>query len=149
MPGIQMRSVLRLLILSIGMLATGCGGGSDRPETANVSGKLTLDGKPLPGYIVTFQPTSGRPSVSNMPTNAEGRFELWYTFRDKGAKVGKHKVTLAFSPTDDDAAIEAEAGRVTGDAKQIAEKYGTLDVPPLEFAVTKDTTDANFDIKLD
>ncbi|TWT57200.1 hypothetical protein KOR42_05580 [Thalassoglobus neptunius] len=130
------------------LFAVGCGGQSDRPEMATVSGKLTLDGKPLPGYIVTFQPSTGRPSVSNMPTNAEGQFELWYTYKDKGAKVDKHKVTLAYSPTSDDEAMAAQSGNVTGNPKAIAEKYGTVAVTPLEFEVSDNTTEANIDISL-
>ncbi|MEW4490755.1 hypothetical protein AB1L42_21920 [Thalassoglobus sp. JC818] len=145
---IQRRRVLWGGTLAVCFLAIGCGGRGDRPEMANVSGKLTLDGKPLPGYIVTFQPTSGRPSVSNMPTNAEGQYELWYTFKDKGAKVDKHKVTLAYSPISDEEAMAAQSGNVSGSAKAVAEKYGTVTVTPLEFDVTENTTEANIDISL-
>lgn len=148
MNSTQERWVAGILILSAGILAAGCGGGSDRPETANVSGRLMMNGKPLPGYIVTFHPASGRPSVSNAPTNAEGQYELWYTFRDKGAKVDKHKVTLAYSPADDKAAMEAQSGNVTGDARKIAEQFGTVEVTPLQFDVTNDTTEADFDIPI-
>lgn len=143
---IQTRWVRGILFLSIGIFAAGCGGGSDRPETATVSGRLSVNGAALPGYIVTFHPASGRPSVSNAPTDAEGKFELWYTFRDKGAKVDKHKVTLAYSPSDDKGAMEALSGDVKGVARNIAERYGTVEVTPLEFDVTNDTTEANFDI---
>ncbi len=43
------------------LLSMGCGGG-DMPELGDVSGKVTLDGKPLVGINILFTPEKGRPA---------------------------------------------------------------------------------------
>ena len=58
-----------------------------------VTGTVTLDGKPLPGATVIFQPEDGsRPSIG--VTDESGRYELGYTQKVKGALVGKHRVSI-------------------------------------------------------
>jgi hypothetical protein len=46
----------RLFVLLLGLSAVGCGLNSK----GNISGKVLYDGKPLPGGLVTFVPTSGQ-----------------------------------------------------------------------------------------
>ena len=62
-----------LLLASICLLITGCGG----PERAKVSGHLTLDGKPLADGLVTFRPSAGTdgPEFSGMLLNGDYRVE--------------------------------------------------------------------------
>jgi hypothetical protein len=68
-----------------------------------VAGTVTLDGEPVPGAVVTFQPQgSGGRSPGPGSTgrcNTEGRFEL-KTIRDEpGAVVGTHNVRInSYSP---------------------------------------------------
>jgi hypothetical protein len=75
------------------VLLTGCGRG-DRPPLGYVTGRVTIDGEPLVGVIVTFLPESGRPAVAT--TDADGRYELEYLGGVKGAKIGP--TTVAFMP---------------------------------------------------
>jgi hypothetical protein len=71
----------------------GCGGG---PEVAPVTGRVTLDGRPLEHADVTFQPDrSQRPS--NGRTNADGRYQLAYKRGQPGALVGEHTVRINVS----------------------------------------------------
>lgn len=72
------------------MLALGCSDGG--PELTTVTGTITLDGKPMPGVLVTFAPAAGSPSYGK--TDAEGKYDLWYTDDKKGAMLGKHDVML-------------------------------------------------------
>ncbi len=73
---------------------SGCGGADgDLPELGQVSGTITLDGKPLPNADITFQPTK-EGGLSTGWTNAEGRYELHYKRGVKGAAVGKHIVRI-------------------------------------------------------
>jgi hypothetical protein len=70
-----------------------------------VSGKVTLDGKPVPNLTVTFQPVAADSSAGPRPaavgsTNDQGEYEL--TVPDpsgpkKGALVGKHRVAFTRS----------------------------------------------------
>ncbi len=69
---------------------------SDRPPLGGVHGTVTLDGQPLAGAIVTFEPLeAGRGSIAM--TDAQGRYELIYIRNDKGAKVGAHRVQITTS----------------------------------------------------
>ena len=76
----------------LGLIA-GCSGGGDTPELADVSGRVTFDGSPLSEATVIFQPDAGRPSAGK--TDTDGNYELKYTSRNSGAKVGKHKVIIS------------------------------------------------------
>jgi hypothetical protein len=69
---------------------------NDRPPLGGVHGTVTLDGQPLAGAIVTFEPVGpGRGSIAM--TDAQGRYELIYIRNDKGAKVGAHRVQITTS----------------------------------------------------
>ena len=76
--------------MSLAMLA-----GCDRsgPELAPVSGRVTLDGQPISGARLTFQP-EGRGSPSSGSTDRDGRYELGYKRGVKGAMIGSHLVRI-------------------------------------------------------
>lgn len=71
------------------LVLSGCGDGVDNSA---VSGTVTLDGAPLEGAIVEFQPTTGRASVG--VSDAEGNYTLALTASISGAIIGDHKVTI-------------------------------------------------------
>ena len=94
-----------LIVVGISIFfQSGCGGGGDQPELGQVTGTVTLDGKPLSGIAVVFQPDSGRPARG--VTDAEGKYELTYIRQTKGTKVGPNRVEIA--PSEDGEAEEAE-----------------------------------------
>lgn len=69
-------------------ISSGCGHG-DRPPLGTVHGIVTLDGQPLAGAGLVFQPTeAGRASAAT--TDENGQYDLVYIRKDKGAKVGFH-----------------------------------------------------------
>ena len=78
-------------------LLPGCGGSSSNlPPLAPVSGKVTLDGNPLPRGTVTFIPdeskgTKGPTAVGQI--GPDGRFTL-QTAQQPGAVLGHHKVRV-------------------------------------------------------
>ena len=90
-----------ILLTTALVLLVGCGGGEpEGPPIGYVEGTVTLDGKPLKGVIVGFEPqgtTSGAPSMG--ATDAEGHYELTYSASEKGAAIGTHKVTVT-TPSD-------------------------------------------------
>ena len=71
----------------------GCGSGSDQPELGEVTGTITMDGKPLTATVVVFSPDNGRPARGK--TDAEGKYELTYIGQTLGAKIGHHRVEIA------------------------------------------------------
>lgn len=83
-------TVLFVLCLVLLPLA-GCGGGG--PELGEVTGTVTLDGRPLANAKVEFQPGPGG-SPSEGTTDENGRYELVYGVGKLGAMVGGHEVRI-------------------------------------------------------
>jgi hypothetical protein len=83
--------ILRCFVLLGICCLLGCGG----PQFGQVSGQVTLDGKPLPDIAVRFEDEGGSAAIAR--TDASGRYELRYSVDQSGAPVGKHKVTI-FTP---------------------------------------------------
>jgi hypothetical protein len=82
------------------VLVAGCG---DGPKLAPVSGVVTLDGKPYPNAVVSFQPIGSKgndsPGRGSMAiTDKDGRFVLMYENNRPGAVVGKHNVRISTVP---------------------------------------------------
>jgi hypothetical protein len=83
--------VSQLGILVACAIVSGCG--RSGPELAAVTGRVTIDGRPFEDIDVFFQPDGGkRPSIGR--TDADGRYELFYTRGKPGALVGPHTVRL-------------------------------------------------------
>jgi hypothetical protein len=77
----------------------GCGGSGI--DLGTVEGRVTKGGQPAANYWVRFTPSAGgRPG--NGRTDADGRYELVYTFRDKGARVGPNRVEVGTGGEVDD-----------------------------------------------
>lgn len=99
----------RLLLLAVGcqtLVIAGCNAGFD---IAGVSGRVTLDGQPLAGARVMFEPqresASGerrevRGPLSSGITDDEGRFALKTEDGRSGAVVGRHRVRFSTRKTD-------------------------------------------------
>ncbi len=87
-----------LLALACSLLAfsVGCGGSSDQPELGDVSGVVTLDGKPVVGVNVVFKPDMGRAAAAN--TDAEGKYTLQYLDGVEGCKLGPNTVSFDWPP---------------------------------------------------
>ncbi len=110
------------------LLSMGCGGG-DMPELGDVSGKVTLDGKPLVGINILFTPEKGRPAGG--VTDEEGYYELVYLDGYSGCKVGPAKVTFEWSPgVENTVAVPA---RYMNDGFSVTVKAGSNEMDfPLE-----------------
>jgi hypothetical protein len=96
----------RLLIGLASVLVLGCGSRGLAP----VSGRVTLNGKPLAGATVTFQPIAQKGSIEAGPgssgkTNENGEFTLTTATGQRGAQVSEHRVSISVmntKPEDDD-----------------------------------------------
>jgi hypothetical protein len=88
---------VRVPVILAGLLTIGCSGGKIAP----VSGKVTLDGQPLAGATVVFQPISSDKNVNPGPgsqgkTDEQGVYSLKMVGEGtNGAKVGKHRVEIS------------------------------------------------------
>lgn len=85
------RTLTALCVLSL----IGCGGGGEK--LVGVSGKVTLDGAPLPKVRVLFyQPGAGPERNFMAVTDAEGNYTLETLRKEhQGAAPGKYQVTLS------------------------------------------------------
>lgn len=83
------------LLFPVVLLSALVGCAPEGPELAEVSGTVTLDGRPLPNADVIFIPTEaakGTPSYGT--TNAEGYYTLKFTRDKSGAMLGRHDVEI-------------------------------------------------------
>jgi hypothetical protein len=142
---------LRVFILLALAVAVGCSG---KPyKVAQVSGRVTLDGKPLDKALVTFVPMGTKENLAPGPTaagatDADGRYKLGIDPQTPGSVVGKCRIFITTIQPDAPAADDRDAG---GPAKRVVkdrvpEKYNLK--TDLVFDVPRDGTDqANFDLK--
>lgn len=114
-----------LIFVCLISLHSGCRS-SDQPELGQVSGAITLDGKPLTGVTVVFQPESGRPARG--VTNNDGQYELTYIRQTKGTKVGTNRVEIAPSEEGEDAGA-SETGDGESQSVRSGAKAGKPKVP--------------------
>ena len=124
----------RWLVFSGLIACLACSGCRQSPDgVVPVSGRVTLNGQPLAGATITFQPVVDGPSLPTVAgsvghSDAEGNFTMRLTDPDApGAAVGKHVVTIttATDPQRDDALPR-------GEIVPIAWRNGsqTFEVPP-------------------
>ena len=89
-----MRYAITLMLLSA---VAGCGG-SPGPETAYVSGTVTMNGAPVTAGLVMFYPSvskgenSGKPAQGDL--DSSGEFTLRTYGSSDGAVVGEHIITV-------------------------------------------------------
>lgn len=83
----------RLLAVTATLFFLGCGG-ADVPEVGDVSGTVTIDGKPGANIRVSFIPVAGGRSSSGT-TDESGHYVLQYSPDAMGALIGKHQAMIA------------------------------------------------------
>lgn len=150
--------LIKLSVLLLGMTVLGCGSSNYVP----VSGVVTLDGKPLKGVNVFFQPIASQGTDaggvgSTGMTDENGRFTLQASTATPtaGALVGKHTVRISTPPPKgaDGGGMEDSDAASVADGKQapklwrdpLPERYNVK--TELTFTVPPGGTDkANFDL---
>ena len=98
-----MRNVVKIsssvsVVFCVAVILAGCGG--ERFPTAEVTGRVTLEGKPVEGVVVQFEPRQ-QPNVKKIlpaafgVTDADGRYRAFRTGNKKfGAVVGVSQVRV-------------------------------------------------------
>jgi hypothetical protein len=94
---VPLRPHLGSLLLALTSLAAlvGCGGPGN---VGRVTGKVTLDGQPLPDAMVTFSPTKAGGSSALGKTDSTGAYTLSYSAGVSGAEIGENRVTISTLP---------------------------------------------------
>ena len=102
----------RLILLGLALLvAAGCGGSEF--TTGQVSGTISLDGKPLPNVQVTFTPNDKGDGqsigIAQGTTDSTGKYSLVVTVtEDKGAVLGENTVTIVANEDSDEDSDELD-----------------------------------------
>jgi hypothetical protein len=135
------------LLVPVIPLMSGCFGGSDVAELADVSGTVTLDGKPLTQASVTFLPvtdegTESRPASG--VTDEHGQYELQYSTTQAGARPGAYQVSIS---TFREPGEDWSGNEVPGAPETVPSVYNSattltaevkVDGPPIDFELKSD-----------
>ena len=99
-----MKPWLSVVLAGLCLIAVGC---SSKPEMAPVRGFVKMDGKPLPGGRVMFQPVAvgddknvGKPAIGQI--QQDGSFVLTTYEEGDGAVVGPHQPVVMENRQEDD-----------------------------------------------
>jgi len=90
----------RLLVLALLLAASGCGG-----KLVKLEGTVTLDGQPLEGATVTFNPEGGGGNSASGLTGSDGVFFLTTRTSGDGVAPGAYKVTVTKANSSDIAGV--------------------------------------------
>jgi hypothetical protein len=110
---------------------TGCSSG---PKTFPISGRVTIDGKPLTRGNVTVWVKDFRPAAGKI--DKDGRYTLTTTKEGDGCVAGEHQVTISSQKSHGEVAVEYF----------IPLSYTRPDESNLKLKVDKPADDANFDL---
>ena len=145
----QLHFVCCVLVLGF----VGCGGSGDAPKTGEVTGTITVDGKPGTNLQVVFQPEKGRPSFAM--TDESGSYSLVYTDAAGGAKLGQGFLSISsmeetngegYSDEEDEGEVEVEEADTSDPL--IPAKYNAeaADNPEMQVEIKADGNVFDFDI---
>lgn len=91
------RGSLRMRLPGLALAwVVGCGGPA-LPETAVVTGRVTVDDQPVPAGQIRFYPTSGRAAMGSI---IDGTYQLRTFAEADGAIVGNHRVAITAMETE-------------------------------------------------
>jgi hypothetical protein len=142
-----MRRTVVLLMFSV---IAGCGGPSDKPQLAPVSGVVMMNDKPLADVTVAFHlDAQEAPRAGIGKTDANGKFRITTYDTNDGAIVGTHIVTVAKIDAGPNAGGDMEIGGDAYGAAMLAaanpnapppkqlfpEKFASKDTSPLRVTV--------------
>jgi hypothetical protein len=125
------------MLALVGLLAgaSGCG-----PTHSQVGGTVTINGQPAPaGLLIEFQPQAAGSSPSLGRTDANGRYELWKTGRQKGIAPGPCLVRISVAPASSDTGppqLPPELAKLS-----IPAKYGMASTLSYDIAPGQQTID--------
>jgi hypothetical protein len=137
----------RLFLLLVALIAIGCG--KEPYRLAPVSGRVRLNGQPLPRAWVHFAPKASKQNIAPGPTShgrtdGDGRFTLGVDPQHAGAVVGLNRVFI--STLEEGTGDVPDAGGMKTFRDRVPVRYNqetklVYEVPPAG------TREADFDLK--
>ena len=135
-------------------LMAGCG--PDRPETAPVSGRITLGGQPVATGRIIFYPEQGRSAIGAI--GPEGVYTLTTFEPGDGALLGEHQVTIqatkvtgpAMPSSFEEELRQGGSGRAASVPAAVQwivpQEYSRRESSPLRAEVARGQNTVNFDL---
>jgi hypothetical protein len=127
------RALPRWSLLLAPLLLVGCG--EQRPTRVPVSGRVTIDGKPLEVGCVQVQPEGHRPAAGTI--GPDGRYQLMTYEPNDGCVLGEHPVVIVSAYKQ----INSSTGMICA-----PEKYQFPQSSGLKINIQGPRDDANFDL---
>ncbi len=127
-------------LVALALLA--CAGCGSAVHPVPVQGTITLDGSPLKGVQVLFDPVVGAgattPPRSRAVSDDQGHYALKCDTGQDGAVPGKHRVTVMYAMSSHDQETALKSGK-----PPVPAKYTAAALTPLQIEVTpgQDTYD--------
>lgn len=137
------RTLLALGLLTVS-LTLGCSSAITKPEhvkTAQVSGSLSYQGRPLASFQVILTPTDGqRPARGK--TDQAGKFTVGTNQPGDGAAIGLHKVSVVYEPPESVDSAEAmpidDPSKMPKPPVELPKKYSNPETSELTVEVPKE-----------
>lgn len=122
----SLRTFKALLALLVCVSLLGCSD-PNMPTLGEVSGKITMDGNPVPMARIVFQPQNGPSCMAE--ADAEGNYEIMFDTNTPGAVLGPNVVSISTHR------FARENGELVEHKETIPSKYNiestlNLDVQP-------------------
>lgn len=131
----------------------GCGGSANLPDTVPVSGRVTLNGKPLTTASVTFIPTGMTRGEGGFgTTDQEGCYELTYLRGSVGVPVGEYRVVInkRVMPDGSDADEGPDVAPIESQARELLHpKYSNEQHSTLSATVPEGGGSVDFELSTD
>lgn len=139
-----MRFTLFVTIALVITSLTGCGGSG--LQLAEVTGKVTLDGKAVPKARIEFVPVAAGGSPSLGVTDQEGNYRLAFSQDEFGAMLGKHSVKITTKKLSKDELPE-DGSNAEQVFVAIPKKYSAPDALTAEVKAGKNSINFDLDSK--
>ncbi|GAA4436223.1 hypothetical protein [Bremerella cremea] len=129
------------------LAATGCSPTAKTQKLIPVSGSVKVNGSPVSGLKVYFEPTEGRRSSGL--TDASGNYQMMFSDSALGATEGPNQVRIVWSgedPNEDEFAAPASVDLTSGTALVIPSRYNAR--TQLNADVSEQNNHFDFDLKM-
>lgn len=134
------------VLSSLLLLVSGCGESAPPlPTLVPVAGKVTMDGKPFEGCMVTFMPRNDtKGQVAYAVTDESGEFDLKYSTGEPGCPVGEYKAIFSKLRTPEGQPIPE--GKTAADVNAVDQVPMAYRIPANELNVIQVSGDGKSDL---
>ncbi|HTM54567.1 MAG TPA: carboxypeptidase regulatory-like domain-containing protein [Pirellulales bacterium] len=136
---IRLGHINMAFVAGLALVCAGCA--SSGPDIAYVTGRVTMDGKPLAHATVVFVPENGRPAGAT--TDSDGNYVLNFSEGRRGAIPGTSTVRIM---TFRDADQDEDGQTIAGSPETVPSQYNTESTLTFDVQPKKKNV-ANFELK--